>query len=62
MYHNLLCLHWQYDVLQWLDTIKLSQYKALFKSEGYSTGEDVENLKGLKRKDLEEIGITRRGK
>lgn len=48
--------------MAWLDSIKLGQYKALFKSEGYSTDEDVENLKGLTRKDLESIGITRRGR
>ena len=46
----------------WLDKIKLGQYKPLFKSEGYSTNEDVENLKGLTRKDLQSIGITRRGR
>ena len=45
----------------WLDSLKLGQYKPLFKSEGYYTAEDVENLKGLTKKELQAMGITRRG-
>jgi len=33
----------------------------LFEAEGYSTVDDVESLKGLTEKDLQDIGITRRG-
>ena len=51
----------QRDVLTWLDSLKLSQYKPLFVAEGYYTAEDVENLKGLAKADLQSMGITRRG-
>ena len=55
-------LHLQDDVEAWLKSLKLGQYNELFSSEGYCTKEDVENLKGLTREDLQSIGITRRGK
>ena len=45
----------------WLNNLKLGQYEELFGSEGYSTKDDVENLKGLELADLKSIGITRRG-
>ncbi|XP_065897233.1 chitin synthase chs-2-like isoform X2 [Dysidea avara] len=48
------------DVAQWLRNLKLPQYEELFESEGYSTDEDVENLKGLTEKHLRKMGITRR--
>ena len=51
----------QPNVMMWLDSLKLSQYKPLFKTEGYYTDEDVENLKGLTKADLQSMGITRRG-
>ena len=45
----------------WLKNLKLGHYEDLFESEGYSTKDDVENLKGLEESDLISIGITRRG-
>jgi len=45
----------------WLESLKLGPYKPLFRSEGYYTAEDVENLKGLTKKELQAMGITRRG-
>ena len=62
IYLHLFYVHWQKSVKQWLRNIKLDQYEELFKLEGYSTEEDLENLKGLTRTDLQSIGITRRGK
>lgn len=41
--------------------LKLGQYKKLFKSEGYSTKEDVENLKSFQKEDFQSIGIIMRG-
>ena len=52
----------QDDVQKWLDILKLGQYKNFFKLEGFSTKEDLENLKSLKKEDFESIGITMRGK
>ena len=44
-----------------MKSLKLEEYKELFESEGYFTDEDVENLKGLTKKDLRSMGITKRG-
>lgn len=44
-----------------MKSLKLEEYEALFESEGYFTDEDVENLKGLTKKDLRSMGITKRG-
>ena len=52
---------WQENVSQWLKNLQLEEYEALFESEGYFSGEDVENLKGLTKKDLRGMGITKRG-
>ena len=40
----------------------MEEYEDLFKSKGYSTSEDVENLKGLEENDLRAMGIKKRGK
>jgi len=37
-------------------------YKELFEAKGYSDAVDVENLIGLDKKSLRDMGITRRGK
>ena len=50
------------DVGTWLHSIELQGYKRLFKEAGYKTREDLENVKGLKRTDLEKMGIKKRGK
>ncbi len=39
----------------------MTEYTQLFRSEGYEVGEDIENLKGLTKKDLQGMGITKRG-
>ena len=52
---------WQENVSQWLKNLQLEEYEALFESEGYFSGEDVENLKGLTKKDLQGMGIAKRG-
>ncbi len=39
----------------------MTEYTQLFMSEGYEAGEDIENLKGLTKKDLQGMGITKRG-
>lgn len=44
-----------------MEGLELQGYKNLFESEGYFTGEDLENLKGLEKKDLQKMGITKRG-
>ena len=38
------------------------EYADLFESEGYFSTEDVENLKQLTQEDLQDMGITKRGK
>eukprot|EP00731_Ephydatia_muelleri_P007821 Em0004g159a len=48
------------DVGTWLHSIELQGYQQLFKEAGYKTREDLENLKGLKRTDLEKMGIKKR--
>lgn len=39
----------------------MTEYVQLFKYEGYETGDDIENLKGLTKKDLQGMGIMKRG-
>ena len=53
-------LLWQENVLEWLKSLKLEEYEKLFESEGYF-GKHVENLKALTEKDLQKMGITKRG-
>ena len=45
----------------WLERLELCQYTDLFKHNGYETGDDIKNLKGLKESDLKAMGITKRG-
>ena len=40
----------------------MEEYTELFKEEGYSKEEDVENLKGLNKRDLSRMGIVKMGK
>ena len=51
----------QHSVAKWLDTLGMGEYTELFRAEGYKTGEDVENLKDLDKKQLSRMGITRMG-
>ena len=53
-------LLWQKNVSEWLKSLKLEEYEKLFESEGYF-GKHVENLKALTEKDLQKMGITKRG-
>ena len=59
--YNAIYILWQKSVSQWLKSLNLKEYEELFESEGYFSGEDVENLKGLTREDLTDMGITKRG-
>lgn len=52
---------WQENVPEWLESLNLKEYKELFELEGYFSGEDVENLKGLTKENLRDMGITKRG-
>jgi len=49
-------------VNQWLDNLEMREYRQLFNSEGYETGDDIENLKGLTEAELVGIGVVKRGK
>lgn len=44
-----------------MKSLKLEEHERLFESEGYFSDEDVENLKGLTKEDLENMGIKKRG-
>ena len=46
----------------WLNSLELQGYQQLFEAAGYKTRDDLENLKGLKRMDLQKMGIYKRGK
>ena len=46
---------------KWLEQLKMGYYKELFAYEGFRKKSDVENLKKLTRKDLEDMGIKQRG-
>ena len=52
----------QNDVRDQLEKLKLDIYQELFEAKRYSDDVDVENLIGLKEKDLQEMGATKRGK
>lgn len=45
----------------WLSRLQLSEYTELFEREGYSTAEDIENLKDLEESDLRAMGVSKRG-
>ena len=51
----------QDNVASWLENLKMAEYINLFKREGYSKKSDVDSLKGLKKSDLTDMGITKRG-
>ena len=51
----------QKDVRAWLKRLQLYEYTELFEREGYSTAEDIENLKDLGENDLKAMGISKRG-
>ena len=55
------CTHTQTDVGEFLESIELTQYLPIFKTEGYYLPDDVENLIGLTVHDLKEMGITKKG-
>ena len=47
----------------WLEKLKMpSHIKAIFKDKGYTERSDLDNLIGIDKKDLQEMGITKRGK
>ena len=46
----------------WLRSLELYGYQMLFEAAGYKTREDLENLKGIKRADLQKMGINKRGR
>ena len=50
------------DVGTWLHSLELQGYQELFEAAGYKTRDDLENLKGLKRMDLQKMGISKRGR
>ena len=45
----------------WLERLQLCEYTELFEQEGYSTFEDIENLKDLEESDLRAMGVSKRG-
>lgn len=51
----------QKDVRAWLKRLQLHEYTELFEREGYSTADDIENLKDLKENDLRAMGVSKRG-
>ena len=51
----------QEDVRAWLKRLQLYEYSELFEREGYSTDDDIENLKDLQENDLRTMGISKRG-
>ena len=51
----------QRNVSEWLRRLELQEYIDLFGKEGYSTEDDIENLKDLKSEDLQRMGIHKRG-
>ena len=51
----------QKDVRAWLKRLQLYEYTELFEQEGYSTADDIENLKDLKENDLRAMGVSKRG-
>lgn len=57
-----LILFSQQNVNEWLTTLQMDEYIDMFNSAGYKTGEDVENLKELNKKELRKIGIKKRGR
>eukprot|EP00731_Ephydatia_muelleri_P039074 Em1084g1a len=48
------------NVGTWLHSLELQGYQELFEAAGYKTRDDLENLKGLKRMDLQKMGISKR--
>ena len=50
------------DVGTWLNSLELQGYQQLFEAAGYKTRDDLENLIGLKRTDLQKMGIGKRGR
>ena len=47
----------------WLEKLKMpSHIKAIFKDKSYTERSDLDNLIGIDKKDLQEMGITKRGK
>ena len=50
------------DVGTWLNSLELQGYQQLFEAAGYKTKDDLENLRGLKRTDLQKMGIGKRGR
>ena len=51
----------QTSVPSFLGFLKLGEYEPLFRSEGYYTLDDVENLIGLNETHLRKMGITKQG-
>ena len=51
----------QNSVEEWLKGLELSEYTELFHSEGYKKGHDMVNLKELDVKQLQKLGITKKG-
>ena len=54
-------IKFQANVAEWLERLELHQYRDLFRQNGYEHGDDIKNLKELKKSDLEAMGITKRG-
>ena len=61
LYNIIIMTLLQHSVAKWLDTLGMGEYTELFRVEGYKTGEDVENLKDLDKKQLSRMGITKMG-
>ena len=49
------------DIGTWLHSLELQGYQQLFEAAGYKTRDDLENLKGIRRADLQKMGIKKRG-
>ena len=51
----------QENVREWLVSLELDEYTESFEAEGYSTKEDVKNLKDLTSEEMKAIGVHKRG-
>ena len=51
----------QKDISDFLESVHLDEYLPVFKAEGYSMAEDVENMIGLSKEDLRKMGVAKRG-
>ena len=51
----------QRSIPNWLRTLQMEEYTEVFRRAGYSKEEDVENLKELDEKAINEMGVVKMG-